>query len=142
MKTAVDTSVLLDVFQPDPRFGPPSREALRRAYARGALVACEIVWAELRAHFPADRLFDEAFRTMGIRFDPLSPGTAAVAGRLWRESRRAGKGLRDRVISDFLVGAHAQLQAEALLTRDLGFYRRHFKGLRLIDPGAAPQGVG
>ena len=137
MKTAVDTSVLLDVFQPDPRFGPLSREALRHAYAQGALVACEIVWAEVRAYFPEEKTFNDALRTMGIRFDPLSPGTAAAAGRLWRESRRASKGFRERVVSDFLVGAHAQLQAEALLTRDLAFYRRHFKGLRLIDPGAA-----
>ena len=130
--------MLLDVFRPDPRYGPPSREALRRAYAQGALVACEIVWAELRAHFPGDRVFDEALRTMGIRFDPLSPETATVAGRLWRETRRAGKGPRERAVADFLVGAHAQHQAEALLTRDLAFYRRHFKGLRLIDPGAPP----
>jgi predicted nucleic acid-binding protein len=137
VKTAVDTSVLLDIFQPDPRFGPPSREALRRAYAQGALVACEIVWAEIRAHFPADELFEEALSTMGIRFEPLSPATVAAAGRLWRESRKAGKVFPVRVVADFLVGAHAQLQAEALLTRDLGFYRRHFQGLKVIDPGAA-----
>jgi predicted nucleic acid-binding protein len=137
VKTAVDTSVLLDIFQPDPRFGPPSREALRRAYAQGALVACEIVWAEIRAHFPVDGLFEEALSTMGIRFEPLSPATVAAAGRLWRESRKAGKALPARVVADFLVGAHAQLQAEALLTRDLGFYRRHFQGLKVIDPGAA-----
>jgi predicted nucleic acid-binding protein len=133
VRTAVDTSILLDVFQPDPRFGPPSREALRRAYAQGALVACEIVWAEIRAHFPTDGLFDEAVGTMGIRFEPLSAATVAAAGRLWRESRKSGKAVPARVVADFLVGAHAQLQAEALLTRDPGFYRRHFQGLRLIE---------
>jgi predicted nucleic acid-binding protein len=137
VKTAVDTSVLLDIFQPDPRFGLPSREALRRAYTQGALVACEIVWAEIRAHFPADGPFEEALSTMGIRFEPLSPATVAAAGRLWRESRKAGKARPARVVADFLVGAHAQLQAEALLTRDFGFYRRHFQGLKVIDPGAA-----
>jgi predicted nucleic acid-binding protein len=140
LKTAVDTSVLLDVFQPDPRFGPASREALRLAYSQGALVACDIVWAEVRAYFPAEELFDNALGTMGIRYDPLSPETAAAAGRLWRESRKVGRVLRERVAADFLVGAHALLQAEALLTRDLGFYRRHFQGLKIIDPGATPQG--
>jgi predicted nucleic acid-binding protein len=132
VRTAVDTSILLDVFQPDPRFGPPSREALRRAYAQGALVACEIVWAEIRAHFPTDGLFDEAVGTMGIRFEPLSAATVTAAGRLWRESRRSGKAVPARVVADFLVGAHAQLQAEALLTRDPGFYQRHFQGLKVI----------
>ena len=45
MKTAVDSSVLLDVLGADTRFGERSREALRTAYNAGALVACEIVWA-------------------------------------------------------------------------------------------------
>jgi predicted nucleic acid-binding protein len=51
MKTAVDSSVLLDVLGADTRFGDRSREALRAAYNAGVLVACGIVWAEVRAHF-------------------------------------------------------------------------------------------
>ena len=140
MRTAVDTSVLLDVFQPDLRFGPASREALRAAHARGSLVACEIVWVEVRTHFPAEDAFEDALGTLGVRFDASSPATAAAAGRLWRQSRRAGKAPRSRVIADFLIGAHAQLQADALLTRDLGFYRRYFQGLRILDPAALARG--
>jgi hypothetical protein len=37
-------------------------------------------------------------------------------------------------VPDFLVGAHALERADALLTRDRGFYRRYFKGLRIIEP--------
>jgi predicted nucleic acid-binding protein len=48
MKTAVDSSVLLDVLGADPEFGEASREALRSAHDAGALVACEVVWAEAR----------------------------------------------------------------------------------------------
>ena len=51
MITAVDTNVLLEVFTADPRFGPRSREALRRCRAEGGLIACEIVWAELGGAF-------------------------------------------------------------------------------------------
>jgi hypothetical protein len=46
-----------------------------------------------------------------------------------------GSGRRDRVVADFLVGAHALHQAQALLTRDRGFYRRYFKRLRIVEPG-------
>ena len=40
------------------------------------------------------------------------------------------------VIADFLVGAHARSQADRLLTRDWGFYRSAFSGLRLVEPTA------
>jgi hypothetical protein len=41
MLTAVDTSVLLDVFGADATFGPRSRDALKRCLAEGGLVACD-----------------------------------------------------------------------------------------------------
>lgn len=137
MKTALDSSVLLDVLGADRAFGERSREALRSAYDAGALAACEVVWAEVRAHFPTDESFGEAVGLLGVQFDPISAQAAAVAGRLWRESRRGAGARGQRVIADLLVGAHARLQADALLTRDRGFYRRHFAGLKVIDPGRA-----
>lgn len=134
MKTALDSSVLLDVLGADPRFGEDSRDALRAAYDSGALVACEVVWAEIRAHFATEETFGEALNLLGVRFDSTSSQAAALAGSLWRQSRKGARVPRERVIADFLIGAHAQLQADALLTRDRGFYRQYFTDLRLIDP--------
>lgn len=136
MKTAVDSSVLLDVLMGDPRFGSTSREALRLAYDHGALVACEVVWAEVRAHFPAAGPFQDALESLGVGFDAVSADAASLAGQLWRDSRkkRSAAGRDRRVVADFLIGAHAQQQAEALLTRDAGFYRAHFARLKVVTP--------
>jgi hypothetical protein len=92
LKTAVDSSVLLDVFGGDPRFGVSSREALRRAYDAGMLVACDVVWAEVRAHFEGDDAFERAVELLGIRFEVIRDEAATAAGRLWRQSRARSRG--------------------------------------------------
>jgi predicted nucleic acid-binding protein len=51
----------------------------------------------------------------------------------WRRYRGRG-GRRTRIVSDFLIGAHALSAADRLLTRDRGFYRRYFAGIKVLDP--------
>ena len=135
MRIAVDSSVLLDVLTGDPKFGAASREALRQAYDAGALVACDIVWSEVRAHFPDETAFRSTLATLGVVYEPLRQEAAELAGEIWRKYCRATRRRdRDRIVADFLIGAHARFQSEALLSRDRGFFHGHFKGLRLIDP--------
>lgn len=137
MITAVDTSVLLDVFGDDPEFGRRSAGALRRCIAEGSLVACEIVWAETGAWFPDAKAAESALWRLRVDYSPLAPATALAAGRAWQKYRKAG-GTRERVIADFLIGTHAATHADRLLTRDRGFYRSHFRRLRVVDPTHGP----
>jgi predicted nucleic acid-binding protein len=136
MRMAVDSSVLLDVLGDDAQFGPASRQALRRAYDTGALAACEVVWSEVRAHFPEEAAFRSTMATLGVVYEPLKREAAELAGEPWRDyclaTRRQRQ--RERVVADFLIGAHALLQADGLLSRDRGFFRERFEGLRLLDP--------
>jgi predicted nucleic acid-binding protein len=133
--TAVDTNVLLDVFAADPDFGPRSRDALDRCLGEGSLVVGDVVWAETLAAFPDPAVAVEALEGLGVAFAPTTREAAAAAATAWRDYRRAG-GPRTRVVGDFLVGGHAQVQADRLLTRDRGFQRRYFPELRLLDPSA------
>jgi hypothetical protein len=133
--TAVDTSVLLDVFTNDPTHAQPSLGALRACLVDGPIVACEVVWAEVLAAFPDPAAGRRALAAVPVDFDPMTPAAAELAASAWRAYKRGG-GPRDRVIADFLVGAHARSQAERLLTRDRGFGRVAFGDLRIVDPAA------
>ncbi len=133
MKTAVDTNILLDVFLPDPRFGPASKEALDGQFAAGALLIGEVTYSELSGFFPSKKLLDEALHILGIQFVPSNQEACYRAGETWKKYRKSG-GSRQRVLADFLIAAHAEIHAEALLTRDRGFFRKYFPHLALIEP--------
>ena len=133
MITAVDTSVLLDVFGPDPAFGPASKSAIDSSLAEGQLVACEVVWAEIAGFFPDAEAARHAMERLGVEFAAVDVASALRAGSAWRAYRQRG-GRRERVVADFLVASHALARADRLLTRDRGFYRAYFRQLRLVDP--------
>ena len=127
--TAVDTSVLLDVFLADTRHGEQSRERLRAAYDAGAILVCDIVYAELTPAFRDRATLDAALREINATTSPVDTAIAYEAGRRWMRYRQAG-GPRKRIISDFLIGAHAVAVADAFLTRDRGFYATYFPELQ------------
>lgn len=135
MITAIDSIVLLDVLNGDRTFGEASRRALRESSQSGAVVACEVVWAETTGWFADDR-GKVTIERLRIGFDPMRVEASGIAGRAWRRYRSDG-GPRQRLIADFLIGAHATVQADRLLTRDRGFYRRYFAGLEVLDPATA-----
>lgn len=133
MITALDTSVLLDIFVADAKHGPASREAVRRCVSEGRLVACDVVWAEIGSAFRDSAAARQAMQRLDVDFVPLDVVAALEAADAWRSYRARG-GPRARVAADFLVGAHALVHADRLLTRDRGFFRACFRGLSVVQP--------
>lgn len=135
MITAVDTNVLLDVLRADPTFGAQSRRGLRAAVEGGALIASEVVWAETVASYASVEAATQVLERLRVRLVPSGVDVASLAGQAWRAYRRDG-GPRERLLGDFLVGAHARVHADRLLTRDRRFYSARFTDLEILDPTA------
>ena len=129
MITAIDTNILLDVFIPDEIHGLHSRALLRHAYDAGEILVCDVVYAELVPAFSDRIALDVALRNINAAYSPIDIATAYDAGARWAKYREAG-GTRERIIADFLIGAHAATAADVFLTRDQGFYATYFPELR------------
>ncbi len=99
----------------------------------GVVIACDVVWAEVIAAFPDLEATEAALSRLPVAFSVLSQAAATNAGIAWRAYRQAG-GPRERLMTDFVVGAHALEHADRLLTRDRGFQRAAFAGLTIVDP--------
>jgi predicted nucleic acid-binding protein len=132
---AVDSSILIDITVDDPEHASASFNSLRDAISRDDVVMCEAVVAELCSAVDQVDITLEALADLGIRFSPMNEQATIRAGIMQRRYREKG-GKRERLIADFLVGAHAMMQCGTLLTRDAGFYRDYFKGLKIINPAA------
>jgi predicted nucleic acid-binding protein len=137
MRTAIDTNIVSAIWTAE-----PSAERIAGILARssdaGALTIAAPAYAELLAYPGAtpefvdgfldstravvDFRLDEAiWREAGLRF-------ANYAAR--RRLRRAGA--PRRLLADFIIGAHALLRADRLLTLDVPLYARDFPELKII----------
>lgn len=128
MITTVDTNILLDVFMADECHGQRSRDLLRDAYDNGTLLVCSIVYAELVPAFNDQSALDRALQEIRVTLSPIDTSIAYEAGVRWKRYRDTG-GPRERIMSDFLIGAHAMITSDAFLTRDRGFYATYFPEL-------------
>ena len=129
---AIDSSVLLDLLADGPE-ADAAEVCLRQSLSVGPVVICDVVLAEICTALRDGSEALGALEEMSIRFDPLEAKSALRAGEMQRRYRQRGSG-HARTIPDFLIGAHALMQCDGLITRDDTFYRDYFKGLKLIVP--------
>ena len=128
--TLVDTSVLLDVLVAGSTHGDDSERRLAAAHGAGRVTINLVVAAELAPLFDREEALWETLREAGLDLVPYPRAAIFRAGQAFLRYRKRGA-RRDRILPDFLIGAHAEAEGASLLTRDRGFYRDYFPKLRI-----------
>ncbi len=137
MRTALDTNVISALWSGESA-APRLDSALFQARAEGGLVICAPVYCELLAHPLATRRFVDSFlHDTGIVVDYLLDERiwqqAATAFVAYAERRRRSKaGTPKRLLVDFVIGSHAFISADRLMTLEATRYQSEFPTLRLI----------
>ena len=137
MRTAVDSNIFSSIWSWEPS-AEKVAEQLGKAKQEGALIIAPFVFAELHAHpkMTADSVRG-FLESVGVAVDmKIEERVWAIAGLRYaryaaRRRKATGEGPR-RILADFLIGAHALVQADRLLTLDPGRYKLDFPEIELL----------
>jgi predicted nucleic acid-binding protein len=135
----LDTNIIIDAHYGLGAHRVHARNLISSAVIEaGAAINC-VTLAELYAGPRRGDQIEEDMRRAGIAILDLPLGAAAICGRAYRHYRlartRSGGGKASSMpLADFFIGAHAELMAWQLATRDLERYRVYFPAVELIDP--------
>lgn len=138
MTTAIDSNVLASLWNRDDALNRAASGALESALKRGSLVVGAPVYAELLASPDRDEAFiQNFFEETGILVDwKLDEPIWRAAGLAYREyanrRRKHGSPGPRRILTDFLIGAHALQNGFALLTMDFGLFQTAFPRLTIV----------
>jgi predicted nucleic acid-binding protein len=136
LRTAIDTNILSALWSREPLAASIARQ-LGEAKSRGALLIAPIVYIELLAYPNASESFVKTFLAdTGITVDfHLQEALWTEAGQRFARyairRRKSGHGSPKRLLADFLIGSHALVQADCLMTLDPARYKQDFPELKL-----------
>jgi predicted nucleic acid-binding protein len=118
MITAIDSSVLWAILKQEPGHAG-WLQILQGAAADGPLILCPVAYAELAPSTADAGALDRFLARLAISYSPISETAAHLAGQTFKQYRLAG-GPRQHLVPDFLIAAHARIQANRLAAIDRG----------------------
>jgi predicted nucleic acid-binding protein len=129
----VDTNVLVDVLENDPDWADWSIAQLQAQSKIHPLVINPIIYSELSLTFSTVEALDQTLDDLELRLLEIPKPALFLAGKAFAQYRRLG-GVKNSVLADFFIGAHAAVSGLTVLTRDTRRYRTYFPAIRLVAP--------
>ncbi|MFB6200071.1 MAG: type II toxin-antitoxin system VapC family toxin [Candidatus Nanohaloarchaea archaeon] len=155
MKTVVDTNVLISLLNSEDSNNEESEQLLGKLNREGSLFINPVVYSELAVYFDSRKKLENFLNDTGLKIEALNRQACFTAGEKFSEylnnrsndfqcpecgeknrveCGNCGENLnrRQHIASDFLIGSHAQEQADRLASFDTGFHKEYFKELKTV----------
>ena len=129
----VDTNVLIDVLENDVKWAAWSQGKLDAVSATETLVINAVIYSELSIAFERIEELEAVITEVSLAVEPIPREALFLAGKVFLNYRR-GRGVKQSVLPDFYIGAHAAVMQWPILTRDVGRFRTYFPTVSLITP--------
>ncbi len=129
----VDSNVILDVFEYDPRWAEWSQSTLEAHGSSDDLVINPVIYTEVSIGFSRIEELEQALTECGFKVVQIPREALFLAGKAFMDYKRR-RGRRTSPLPDFYIGAHAAVAGLPLLTRDMTRYATYFPGVRTISP--------
>ncbi|MGH9946330.1 MAG: type II toxin-antitoxin system VapC family toxin [Pyrinomonadaceae bacterium] len=137
MISAIDTNIIVSLWDAEERTYSPALSILETASSRGGVMICGAVFGELLA---APRRTEEFIKGFLNEANIIVDWSSSEA--VWRKAgaafqkyaarrRRQNAAHPRRILTDFYIGAHALVNGYELLTLDAKIYRAAFPTLRI-----------
>jgi predicted nucleic acid-binding protein len=132
----VDTCIVLDVFENDPKFGQASARLLEKLLPEGLAIS-PVTMVELSAAFDGDITEQKRFLdAAGLSYtEPWTAADTDAGHQAWNAyvtARRAER-IAKRPVADILIGAFASSR-QGLVTRNPADFRRWFPKVKIQQP--------
>jgi predicted nucleic acid-binding protein len=131
----VDTNILIDVLNNEPRWADWSIHQLRVQSKIHVLSINPIIYSELSCAFSKIEDLDDVVQVMGLKHLQIPKPGLFLAAKAFQAYRKKG-GTKHNILGDFFVGAHAAVSRLPVLTRDVQRYKTYFPSVQLVSPNA------
>lgn len=151
MNSALDTNVIADILF-NTQYANEAINCLEHYKSIGCLLINEIVYSEIACIFQKTEDLERFLKENDIIFKNTSQKGLIKASKEWKQYLKRRKiicshcgqkiitqcnkcsneiKIKQHLMPDFIIGAFAFCDCDHIITRDTGYYKTYFKGLKI-----------